>query len=70
MPPPFTLTLQFQYTIQDSVSVGDIAYALIAVPNSGFNVNQSAATQLGEITAIDRVNKEMKDLLSTTNFTQ
>lgn len=56
MPPPFTLTLQFQYTIQDSVSVGDIAYALIAVPNSGFNVNQSAATQLGEITAIDRVN--------------
>jgi hypothetical protein len=39
MPPPFTLTLQFQYTIQDSVSVGDIAYALIAVPNSGFNVN-------------------------------
>ncbi len=56
MPPPFTLTLQFEYTIQDSVSVGDIAYAVVAVPNSGFNVNDQNITKLGEITAIDRVN--------------
>ena len=65
MPPPFTLTLQFEYTIQDSVSVGDIAYAVVAVANSGFNVNQQDITQLGEIIAINRANNT---ITVTTNL--
>tara|TARA_R110001592_G_scaffold126829_1_gene338313 strand:+ start:1107 stop:1493 length:387 start_codon:yes stop_codon:yes gene_type:complete len=52
--PTFTLTLQFDYTIQDSVSVGDMAYAVVAVASSGFNVNQQDITKLGIITSINR----------------
>ena len=54
MPPPFTLIINFNCAIQDSVSVGDIAYGVVAVPNSSFNVNQQNITKLGEIIAINR----------------
>jgi hypothetical protein len=46
----------------------DIPYKPV-FPYTGKQIGAQAAS-VGLATAIDRVNKEMKDLLSTTNFTQ
>lgn len=55
--PDFTLTLNFNgYAIQDSVSVGDIAYYVLVSQNGGFDINATSIVQIGEITNINRAN--------------
>ena len=61
----FNILSNFFFILQEKV-VPNLADAKIEdVPILG-----AKAASVGLVTAIDRVNKEMKDLLSTTNFTQ
>ena len=61
----FNILSNFFFILQEKV-VPNLADAKIEdVPILG-----AKAASVGLATAIDRVNKEMKDLLSTTNFTQ
>ena len=52
--PDFTITLSFDYPIQDSVSVGDTAYFAQTSESGGFNINSNAVVEIGEITSINR----------------
>ena len=52
-----TITISFQYHIQDSVSVGDVAYYVTVVTDGGFDINSGGVVEIGEITAVDRANK-------------
>ena len=52
-----TITISFQYHIQDSVSVGDVAYYVTVGTDGGFDINSSSVVEIGEITAVDRANK-------------
>lgn len=47
-------TLSFNYTIQTSVSVGDVAYYVQVGENGGFEINSSNIVEIGEIISIDR----------------
>jgi hypothetical protein len=50
------ITISFNHHIQDSVSVGDIAYYTNISGSGGFVVGQDEIVVIGEITFIDRVN--------------
>ena len=52
--PAFTLTIDFEYPIQDSVSVGDTAYYVYTHGVGGFNINEADIVEIGEITSISR----------------
>lgn len=52
--PAFTLTINFEYPIQDSVSVGDTAYYVYTHGVGGFNINEADIVEIGEITSISR----------------
>lgn len=52
--PAFTLTINFDQPIQDSVSVGDTAYYVYTFGVGGFEINESNIVEIGEITRINR----------------
>ncbi len=49
-----TITINFQYPIQDSVSVGDTAYYVYTQGLGGFNINEADIVEIGEIISINR----------------
>ncbi len=53
---PYSLDINFSTHIQDSVSVGDIAYYVFSDALGGFNINADSIVMIGEITAVDRIN--------------
>ena len=50
--PDFTITLEFDYRLQDSVSVGDVAYYVFTDESGGFQINSANLVEIGEITSI------------------
>ena len=50
--PDFTITLEFDYRLQDSVSVGDVAYYVFTDESGGFQINSANLVEIGEITMI------------------
>ena len=49
-----TITINFTYPIQDSVSVGDIAYYVYTNEDGGFDINSASVVEIGEIIEINR----------------
>ena len=49
-----TITINFTYPIQDSVSVGDTAYYVYTNEDGGFDINSANIVEIGEIIQIVR----------------
>lgn len=49
-----TITINFQFPIQDSVSVGDVAYYVYTGTSGGFDINSANLVEIGEIIEISR----------------
>ena len=48
------ITIDFTYPIQDSVSVGDVAYYVYTNGSGGFDINSANVVEIGEVLNINR----------------
>ena len=63
----FEIVINFSYPIQDSVSVGDIAYYVTVSEDGGLDINAQPIVEIGEIISIDRLNKTITCSTMLTN---